>query len=192
MEHSLGPPVLDLLLHASLPPTAANLRDPDARPSFPDASWLTSVFLPIILECSFRTFQKHSLTHRAPRIHYTTQGPVKAPGVFITLRARPAFLTSLLTPTPCLPAGGPAIQAGPGCSVFWPLGLLLLKPGKSWSEGRVMSLHLSVLCCCVLSLNRTLPVKVSSSHPRTHLGRLIPTPLPLTPLGRVPVCSRRP
>lgn len=70
LEHSLGPLALDLL----------DLRDPDARPSFPEVSWLTSAFPPTTLECSFRTFQKHSLTQWAPRIHYTTQGPVKAPG----------------------------------------------------------------------------------------------------------------
>lgn len=191
LEHSLGPPVLDLLLHASLPPTAADLRDPDARPSFPDAPWLTSVFLPIILECSFRTFQKHSLSQWAPRIHYTTRAHLKLLGVLITLRARPAFLTSPLTPTPCLPAGGPAIQAGPGCSAFLALRTFVAKTREVLVRGpRHVPPPLGLVLLCPESHP---PRQGELFPPQDSLGEtLTPTPLPLTPLGRVPMCSRRP
>lgn len=113
--------------------------------------------------------------------------------MFVTLRAWPASLTSPLTPTPCLPAGGPTIQAGPGCSAFPALRTFVAKTMEVLIRG--MShvpppLGLVLLC-------------PQSESPSPHQGQLFllqdslgetltPTPLPLTPLGRVLVCSCRP
>ena len=111
----------------------------------------------------------------------------------VTLRAWPASLTSPLTPTPCLPAGGPIIQAGPGCSTFPTLRTFVAKTREVLVRGTSHvppPLGLVLLC-------------PQPESPFPHQGQLFllqdslgetltPTPLPLTPLGRVPVCSRRP